>query len=133
MERMHRLPFISGCMAAVLAGIISFAAKADNQTIYIRMAVAMLAFFILGVYVRNTIYAIKRQNAIKQKEKELEEEQRQNKLKEEKIAEALAAKKNAEHMAKAAQTINMTAGDANLEGFEPLDLVQAVRTKAKEQ
>ncbi len=132
MERFRRLPFVSGCMAAVLAGIISYIAGADSQTIYIRMAVMMLVFFVLGVYVRNTVYSIKRQNAIREMEKELEEEQRQKKLKEEKIAEAMAAKKNAANMARAAQTIDMTAGDTDQEGFEPLGIAQAIRTKTKE-
>ncbi|NLK86660.1 MAG: hypothetical protein GX279_04110 [Clostridiaceae bacterium] len=130
MERLRRLPFISGCMAAVLAGIISFAAGADSQKIYIRMAVMMLVFFILGTFVRNTIFDVKRQAAIRKREKELEEEQRLKRLKEEKIAEAMAAKKNA---AKSAHTIDMAAGDTEMDGFEPLSIAQAVRTKAKEQ
>lgn len=121
---------MSGCMAAVLAGIISYAAGADSQTIYIRMAVMMLVFFILGMYVRNTIDAVKRQIAERKREKELEEELRLKKLKEEKIAEALAAKKNA---ARSAQTIDMTAGDTGQDGFEPLSFAQAVRTKVNEQ
>lgn len=130
MERLRRLPFISGCMAAVLAGIISFAAGADSQKIYIRMAVMMLVFFILGTFVRNTIFDVKRQAAIRKREKELEEEQRLKRLKEEKIAEAMAAKKNA---AKSTHTIDMAAGDTEMDGFEPLSIAQAVRTKAKEQ
>jgi predicted Holliday junction resolvase-like endonuclease len=117
-------------MAAILAGIISFAAKADSQTIYIRMAVSMLVFFILGIYVRNTVFAIKQQIDTKKKEQELEEEHRQKKLREEKMAEAMAAKKNA---AKAVHAIDMTAGDADQDGFEPLEFAQAVRTKVKEQ
>jgi predicted Holliday junction resolvase-like endonuclease len=117
-------------MAAVLAGIISFAAGADSQKIYIRMAVMMLVFFILGTFVRNTIFDVKRQAAIRKREKELEEEQRLKRLKEEKIAEAMAAKKNA---AKSAHTIDMAAGDTEMDGFEPLSIAQAVRTKAKEQ
>lgn len=132
MERFRKLPFLSGCMAAVLAGITSFAAGADSQTIYIRMAVMMLVFFILGVYIRNTVYTIKRQNLIREKEKELEEEQRLKKIKEEKMAEALAAKKNAENKAKTVHTINMTAGDAEQDSFEAMNFAQAVRTKANE-
>ena len=45
MGNIRKLPFLSGCAAAVLAGIISFAAGADNQTIYIRMAVMMFLLY----------------------------------------------------------------------------------------
>ena len=130
MERIRKLPFLSGCMGSVLAGIISLAAGADKQTIYIRMAAMMLVFFILGIYIRNTIYSIKRQNEERQREKELEEELKQKKMKEEKIAEAMSAK-TAENRAKLSHTIDMTAGN-NQDGFEPLDFAKAVKTKAKE-
>lgn len=130
MERLRRLPFMSGCMAAVLAGIISFAAKADSQTIYIRMAVMMLVFFILGLYVRNTLDKVQQQIEAKKREQELEEENRQRKLKEEQMADALAARKNA---ANQPMSIDMTAGDAAEDDFEPLSFAEAIRTKAKEQ
>jgi flagellar biosynthesis/type III secretory pathway M-ring protein FliF/YscJ len=128
MEHLRRLPFMSGSIAAVLTGIISYAAKADSQTIYIRMAVMMLVFFVLGIYVKNTVCKIKQEADIKKKDQEREEEQRLKKQKEEKTAEALAAKKNA---SKTAQVIDMTAGDDGQDDFQPL--VQAVRTKVKEQ
>ncbi len=129
MERLRRLPFMSGCMAAVLAGIISFAAKADSQTIYIRMAVMMLVFFILGIYVRNTVYTIRQQVEQRKREQELEEERMLKKQKEEMMTEAVQARINTQ---KEAQPKDGTEADTQ-DDFEPLSFVQAVRTKAKEQ
>lgn len=58
MEFIRKLPFIIGALTAVVIGIISFKYGAPKQTIYIRMAVGMLVFYIIGVYARSTLNKI---------------------------------------------------------------------------
>lgn len=65
MERIHKLPFISGCLAAIAAGVASYAAGVESRTIYLRMAVMMLTFFIIGVYVKNTVLSIENEVQVK--------------------------------------------------------------------
>lgn len=130
MERIRKLPFLSGCTASILAGVISYAAGIDSQTIYIRMAVMMVVFFVLGVYIRNTIYSVARQSAIIKREKKREEDLRLRKLREEKMAEVRASMIG--NNLDATSTINMAVGDEKQDAFEPMDLAKAIRTKAEE-
>lgn len=65
MERIYKLPFILGCLAAMAAGVASYAAGAESRTIYLRMAVMMLTFFIIGLYVKNTILSIENEVQVK--------------------------------------------------------------------
>jgi hypothetical protein len=117
-------------MASILAGVISYAAGIDSQTIYIRMAVMMVVFFVLGVYIRNTIYSVARQSAIIKREKKREEDLRLRKLREEKMAEVRASMIG--NNLDATSTINMAVGDEKQDAFEPMDLAKAIRTKAEE-
>jgi len=78
MGNIQKLPFLSGCTAAILAGMISYAAGAENQTIYIRMAVMMFLFYIIGVLVKNTVLNTKIEIEGK---KELEQEEARKKRK----------------------------------------------------
>ena len=132
MERIHGLPFISGGFMAVLTGIASYAWGSDNKTTYIRMAVVMLVFYILGVYVRNTIVSINVEKEEK-RERELQKE-----LEEAEAAAAAqhAAKHAAQHEAKQhdaglGHKVNLVADDSG-EEFTPLTVSQVISTRVKE-
>ncbi|HOA55540.1 MAG TPA: hypothetical protein PLY59_06720 [Clostridiales bacterium] len=128
MGDIRKLPFLSGCSAALLAGIISYAAGVDNQVIYIRMAVMMFLFYMLGVFVRNAIVKTRNELDEKKRERELEEAKRKRKEREEKIKEALAARKGA---AKLSFEEDGKMEDAlDLEGFRTLS--EMISTKAEE-
>jgi hypothetical protein len=75
MERIHKLPFILGCLAALAVGIANYITDADNQTIFFRMAIVMTIFFILGVFIRNTILSIKDEVREREIERQRDEEQ----------------------------------------------------------
>lgn len=72
MEYIHRLPFITGAAMAVITGFISYEYGVPSQGVYIRMAVSMVVFFILGLIARNLIITI---NAEVEKRKHEEEEE----------------------------------------------------------
>lgn len=74
MERIHKLPFILGCLAALAVGIANYITDSDNQTIFLRMAIVMTIFFILGVYIRNTILSINEEVKEKEIERQKDEE-----------------------------------------------------------
>jgi hypothetical protein len=130
MESIRKLPFLSGCLAAVLTGMISFAAGVDKQAIYIRMAVMMLLFYILGMLVRNTLHKIHEESEIRKKEKAIEEERRSKQQREEKLSEELAARKSG--VKPAAGEIKTEADADRLSGFEPLTVSKVIKTKVNE-
>lgn len=125
MDRIHRLPFITGGFMAVLTGITSYACGSDNQTTYIRMAVVMVVFYIIGIFIRNTLQSIST---------ELDEKKERNLLKEkEEAAAAELAEKNAvkQNEAGNGQRVNLVADDSG-EEFTPLTVSQVISTQFKE-
>lgn len=128
MDRIHRLPFITGGFMAVLTGITSYACGSDNQTIYIRMAVVMVVFYIIGIFIRNTLQSISN---------ELDEKKERDLLKEKEEAAAAElaelAEKNAvkQNEAGNGQRVNLVADDSG-EEFTPLTVSQVISTQFKE-
>lgn len=136
MERIAKLPFILGCSAAIVTGSACYLAGMDSQGIYIRMAIMMLMFFIIGVYIRGTISSIKKEVIIRKTRELQEERERQRRQKEEERAAANAARFNPAVQAletdlqgnEKPNRVDLTADD-NDESFEPLTVSRAIRTK----
>ncbi len=136
MGRIAKLPFILGCSAAIVTGFASYLTGIDNQGIYVRMAVMMLIFFVIGVYIRSTINSIKNEVVIRKIREQQEERERQRRQKEEERAAANSARLS--HIAQPLETdrqgsekLNRVdfAVDDNDEVFEPLTVSRAIRTK----
>ena len=113
---------------------MSYAAHEEMNTVYLRMVVMMLVFFVLGMYIRWTICKIKKELEIKkEKEKEeaknLEEKQRADNtvqtIKNEASAQQEKQQVNQPHK------LDLTAGGQD-DDFEPLAMSKAVRTKMNE-
>lgn len=123
MDHIHKLPFITGGFMAVLTGVASYAAGSGNKSTYVRMAVVMVVFYIVGIYIRNTITAINAEKAEKEERERLEQEE----------AAALAAMEQQAAQQKAArgQKVDLVADDSD-DGFTPMDVSQAVSAKMKE-
>jgi regulator of protease activity HflC (stomatin/prohibitin superfamily) len=138
MEGIRKVPFILGCLAAMVTGTVSYAAGAESRTVYMRMAIVMVVFFILGVYIRNTVLALKKEIEKKKDEQEAAEEE---KLRQEQESQKTAAAKQpaaaADQDAKAnqagqqAHTLDLTADDSEDE-FKPLTVSRVVSSKMKE-
>ena len=132
MEYIQRLPLILGCVAAIVAGTISYALGNSNQIIYLRMAVVMLVFFIIGIYIKRTILRLKN---------EIDKKKEEEKRKQMEIAEAeRIAKKAAERQKNNTHKIDLTAGDSDDLGdssrisnddFEPLTASKAIKSQIK--
>lgn len=128
MQHIHKLPFILGCLAAMVVGIVSYTANNNNQTIFLHMAVTMTIFFIIGVYIRNTILSIQDEVAEKEKERAINEELLKKQEQEQQNISADAAKHQQAHQG---QLVDLVAED-KLEEFEPMTVSRVISTKVKE-
>ncbi len=79
MDYLHKLPFLLGSFMAIVIGVISYTNQTSQQEIYFRMAISMVVFFLIGLYLRSTITNIvdqieekKRQEAIEEKTEEMQ-------------------------------------------------------------
>lgn len=138
MERIQKLPFLAGCLAAIITGAASYAAGVESRMIYLRMAVMMLVFFLVGMYTRNTVLSITEDIEQKKREQELERIQAQENQKEEQKAAAHGSKKPQEPQQPSAapahpQTprLDLVADDSD-DDFKPFDVSKAVKAKVNE-
>ena len=121
----HKMPFVIGSFMAVVTGLISYICGADSKTIYIRMAVIMVVFFILMSFVKNTIIAIK-EEVDKKKEEELKKMELEEELQRAENEQNEAQNENnQEHI------VNLIADDSD-EEFSPLTVNRIITSKAKE-
>lgn len=135
MGHIRKLPFILGFSAAIVTGIVGYSAGVVDQAIYLRMALMMLLFYILGIFISSTIETIKKEVAIRKIERKNEERLRKKQMKEEE-KEAIAAAASASLRQKAQEDplprkIDLAADDSD-EDFEPLTVSRAIRTKINE-
>jgi hypothetical protein len=70
MEYIHKLPFFMGVAIAIIVGLICNLSNVGQQDTYIRMAISMIIFFIIGVYIRNTLQKIYEELEKKKQEEE---------------------------------------------------------------
>lgn len=138
MERIHKLPFILGCLAAMAVGISSYIAELNNQTIFLRMAVVMTIFFILGIYIRNTVLSIKDEVSKKEMERVRDEELRIQQEHEIQRAAADSSKQqhpnngiNQTQPGQAQHKVDLVAEDVVGE-FQPMTVSRVISTKVRE-
>ena len=80
MDYLHRLPFIIGAVMAVVVGMISYSSGIDTQAVYLRMAVCLSVFFIIGLNIKGTVGKIIEEVKEKKELEERKELERQKKL-----------------------------------------------------
>ncbi len=132
MGNIRKLPFILGCLAAIVTGIVSYSVGVVDQTIYLRMAVMMLLFYILGLYIRYTVRLTKKEVKIREVERQKEERIRKKQLEEEKrVATINERLKQVGKQEDSGYKVNLTANDAE-DDFEPLTVSRAIRTGINE-
>ncbi|OPX44564.1 hypothetical protein CLHUN_15580 [Ruminiclostridium hungatei] len=121
-----KIPFLLAMTAALVTGIISISNNAGTNQTCIRMIIALIGFYILGAIVSSTLTGIVEE----QQRRKLEEEKQRKlaavKLEEQQMAELLEQE---EHLG---TNLDLVAGSSLDDGFSPLDLSQAIRTKVKE-
>lgn len=79
MDYVHRLPYILGASAAIIIGMASYKSGLDIRTIYVRMSIFMVMFFVVGLYIRGEINKIDIEVKNKKAEQEaLEKNEKKN-------------------------------------------------------
>lgn len=129
METIMKIPFLLALFAAIVTGLLSINDNTDINKVCINMMIAMVSFYLIGKLLSSTISGIiEEQN--KQKQLAEEEKMKQESLEKERIEEEKAEKSaTEEHLGK---KLDLVADNTLDDGFSPLDLSQAVRTKMKE-
>ena len=115
MRYIHRLPFIMGILAAIIAGMLSFKQDIAPRDIYVRMCICLVVFMILGLYARRTLEGIIQ---------EMEEKKNRD------MMEALEAQKMTQAQGKAAtSTVDYKIDDDYGEDFSPLTVSDIIKGK----
>lgn len=122
METIMKIPVLLAILSALVTGVISISNNTSTNETCFRMIVAMVSFYFIGLIVSSNITNIaEEQNKQKLEAEKLQKEQEKlvmaEKLKQE---EYLGAK------------LDLVADSKLDDGFSPLDLSQAIRTKVRE-
>jgi Na+-translocating ferredoxin:NAD+ oxidoreductase RnfG subunit len=124
METIMKIPFLLSIFAALTTGLVSIIGKKDLNQTCLRMIIAMLCFYLIGLVVKYNISSIvEEQNKIKEEaeKQKLEQEIEQTQIKNGK------SEHNQEHLG---TTLDLVADNKlDDDGFTPLDLSQAIKTK----
>ena len=123
MEYIHKLPFLLGAAAAIIVGVGCNFSSVGHQDTYMRMAVAMIIFFAIGVYLRNTLQKINDELETKKLEKE---NIIRTELEEAKKAEAERALQELNQRI-SGSTIDLKVDDTG-EDFSPLTVSEYIRS-----
>lgn len=132
MDFIHKLPFFLGGGMAILVGAISYSYGTATQTLYIRMSVTMVVFYILGAYVRSTLRTLhEEQEKKKALEAELLKEGLENEDGKETANEQGPLSGSGEGRNPSGSRIDI-AVDGSEDEFEPLTVSQVLSTKLKD-
>lgn len=125
MDYIHKLPFLLGGFMAVIVGIASYLAGTANQAVYLRMTIALVAFYIVGGYIKNTVVALKEELRKKEEQKAKEEAAEEAR----RMFEAQAADMENQPQQ---HRVNLVADDDYDEEFTPMTVSRVIASKLKE-
>ncbi len=125
MQHIHKLPYLLACAAAMITGMASYTSVSDSSTLYLRMAVVMVVFFIAGIYIKNTILSIDKEVQEKKKEKDAAEELQNT-------AATAQTEQSVQEKGQQIHKVDLLVEDDG-DVFEPLAMSKAISSKVKEQ
>lgn len=118
MDFIHKLPFILGAFMTIMVGGISYRNDITGQALYIRMAISITVFYILGIYIRKML-----KNTISDIQKRKEEEERERQEEEKKQREKDSEDENYEK----GSSFDVKVGED--EDFSPLKVSEVIKSK----
>ncbi len=124
METIMKIPFLLAMVSAIITGIISLAGNAGTNKTCIRMIIALVGFYVIGLLVSTTLSGI-----VEEQNKQKQEEEEKLKNEQQMLEEEAAKSKQEEHLG---NNLDLFADSGLDDGFSPLDLSQAIRTKVNE-
>ncbi len=121
MQYLHKLPLLIALAAAFLMGLLGFARRSPQKEILVQMVLAMVLFFVIGLFVRSTLTNIKEQIEQKKKERELEELKKQQEMEKQEKEMEIGLGRN----------IDFTAGKEDEDAFNPLPVSEFIKKELK--
>jgi len=118
-----KIPFLLALLAALITGAIGITNNANTNQTCISMIIAMVSFYLVGVFVRSTLTNI------------VEDQNKQKLEAENEIMKEILEKEKAERLMQEGHlgtNLDLITDNKIDDGFTPLDLSQAVRTKINE-
>jgi mannitol-specific phosphotransferase system IIBC component len=130
METIMKMPFLLAMTASLVTGIISILNNSNTNQTCVRMIIALVGFYIIGTIVSSTLAGI-----VKEQDKQKQEAKRQQQLEQIKLEQLRSEQEKAERHKQEehlGNNLDLVADSGPDDGFSPLDLSQAIRTKVKE-
>jgi mannitol-specific phosphotransferase system IIBC component len=125
MDYIYKLPFILSIGSTIVVGMVNLGRGVDNQTIYLRMAVSLVVFYVIGLYLKNLIH--KTVDNIREK-REIDRQEEEKQKVQQNSAETDS--KNSHDECVTAH-IDLKAGEHE-EDFIPLKASNVIKTKLSE-
>ena len=127
METIMKIPFLLAMTASLITGLVSILYNSSTNQTCIRMIVALICFYLLGLIVSKTLTGIIEEQKAKKDEAEKQQKLEElNLIQEQERAEKL---KQEDHLG---TNLDLVTDSSLDDGFSPLDLSQAIRTKVNE-
>ena len=76
MVYIQRLPFILTSTITIIIGLVCYISGVSARDTFIKMIISITAFYLVGLYIRNSIFEIKKQVDEKKKQEELESQKK---------------------------------------------------------
>jgi hypothetical protein len=127
MDYIRKLPLLMALSGAIIIGLVGYSKDVPNKENMLKMVIVMVIFYIVGLFIRNTITGILQDIDKKTEEKEKKE------LEEKKRLEELEDQKNKEKNKKN-QKIDFIVDDdldigTNIEDFEALPVADFIKNE----
>jgi len=76
MDYIQRLPYIISLIMAIVIGTISYVGKDELKQTCIKMTVTIIAFYVIGTFIRSVLYGIF--DEIEKRKEEMEKDNKDN-------------------------------------------------------
>ncbi len=126
MGHYRRIPFLLSALMAFIIGVASYITDTDGKTIYIKMTIAMVVSYIVGIFLKNTLSTISNELVEKREKAENEDDQETDNE-----SANMANYNGNTNVSRNDSRINLTAGGSDDE-FTPLLLNKVISSKLKE-
>lgn len=121
-----KIPFVLSILAAFITGFFCMVSNKDLNQTSIRMIIAMGSFYLLGLLISSTLTKIiEEQDKVKLEEELQKYRDQQSRIESEQTHKIMQDG----HLG---NSLDLVADSGLDDGFSPLDLSQAVRTKIRE-
>jgi uncharacterized membrane protein (DUF106 family) len=137
MDYIKKIPFITSVATGIAVGIISLMSGVDKSTVYIRMIISLIIFYIVGLFLKSiiekTIDEVKEKELLERLKKEEEERKKaeeEEAKKKEKLKKKKEAIKNGVELELSSEPVF---DDDEGEEFEPLTVNEVIESNDDEE